>query len=84
MLRPAESISVLPSGAKLTSKTVSKPYVIARSVVPAIPVPFSDVIKAEVVSHSVSEPVYHYKDLFGDGDDYGYNYEDYDHNCNED
>ncbi len=84
MLRPAESMPVLRSGAKLTSKTVSKPYVTASSVVPAIPAPLSAVIKAEVVSHSVSEPVYHYKDLFGDGDDYGYNYDDYDHDCNED
>eukprot|EP01032_Pedospumella_encystans_P010424 gene10424-12184_t len=85
LLRPSEVMHVLPSPAILISKTVSKPYIAASAAVPAIPVTSPVAVKTEVVSHSVAAPVYHSGGgLFGDGDDFGYDYGDYDHDCNED
>uniref|UniRef100_A0A7S3H9W2 Fe2OG dioxygenase domain-containing protein n=1 Tax=Spumella elongata TaxID=89044 RepID=A0A7S3H9W2_9STRA len=85
LLRPTEDVLVLPSPAILIFKTVSKPYISASAAVPVIPVIEPVVVKTEVVSHSISAPVYHSGGgLFGDGDDFGYDYGDYDHDCNED
>ena len=84
LLRPSEVVCVLPSGAKLVSKTVSKPYISASAEVPTIPVNVPVVVKNEFANHSVAAPAYHSRDLFDYDYDLGFEYGDYDHNCNED
>jgi len=84
LLRPSEVIRVLPSGAKLVSKTVSKPYIAASAAVPTIPVIEPVVVKKDVVDQSVAAPAYHSRDIFDYDYDLGFEYGDYDHNCYED